>query len=459
MHGDDVASAGVNVTTQIVSKATEIFMELLKIAIEKEREASRLKQSEKGSEVLSGGEVTYQRLKEGGEVTMLPSFAKEDYGELLKKAKQMDIPVAAVQESGKENTLSVFFNVKDKEAVNAIVQDIVREKLKAPEQTERMITIEKEQVEGFQMYCSDHDIPANFLENQNGVKCIFSSAYEKQMEVAVENFKKLHSELLKVAVEMQMNEKGKPKIVVTDTEMDKSLAMNFCTKTKLERVLQERMGYSNIKALEVANALSPTLTKQQNQYYLSGSRQLEQMACYEKDIKFENENVLTDKYSFCKIQLENEENSRLTITDEHDNFVVISESTQNRIEVEKSIRQHLKVDDTETIKAIMVKAERLGFVESPKKEQFKEYTIERETQTAFTVTGGNTIVRLDLSDRETAKKQLVDSFGMTVKKAEKIIEKAQKQSVANNLLQKARKTATQTLDTLKHKKKDRGSRT
>lgn len=177
MHGDDVASAGVSVSTQIVSKATEILMDLLKLAIEREREAARLKQSENQETVLSGGEVTYQKLKEGGEVTMLPSFAKDDYGEFLKRAKEMDIPVAAIQEHGKENTVSLFFNVKDKEAVNAIVQDIVREKLKQPEQTERMITTPKEQVEGFQMYCSAHDIPVNFMETQNGVKCIFGAAY------------------------------------------------------------------------------------------------------------------------------------------------------------------------------------------------------------------------------------------------------------------------------------------
>ena len=113
MHGDDVASAGVSVSTQIVSKATEILLDMLKVAIEKEREAARKKQSEK-QQVLSGGEVTYQKLKEGGEVTMLPSFAKDDYGEFLKRAKEMDIPVAAIQEHGKENTLSLFFNVKDK---------------------------------------------------------------------------------------------------------------------------------------------------------------------------------------------------------------------------------------------------------------------------------------------------------------------------------------------------------
>ncbi len=457
MHGDDVASAGVTVTTQIVSKATEIILDMLKIAIEREREAKRLKQSE-NQQVLSGGEVTYRKLKEGGEITMLPSFAKDDFGELIKRAKKMDIPVAAIQENGKENTLSIFFNVKDTEAVNAIVQDIVREKLNQPEQTERMITIEKEQVEGFQMYCSDHDIPVNFMETQNGVKCIFGSAYEKQMEAAVENFQKLHSELTKTSIKVQKDEKGKLKITVADTEQGKSLKMNFCTKAKLERVLQERMGFSQVKAVEAANALTSKLTDQQMGYYLSGSRQLEQMAYYEKDIKFENENVLTDKFSFAKMQFKEDDTPRLTITDERGHFVVLSANLRDRAEAEKSIRQHLKVADTETVKAIMTKAERLGFVEVPKQVQFKEYLIEKDTQSSFTVRGGSTVVRLDLSDKTTAKKQLMDSFGMTAAKAERIIAKAEKQKLANNLLNKAREKVAQTADTIKHKKLDRGSR-
>lgn len=457
MHGDDVASAGVSVTTQIVSKATEIILDMLKIAIEREREEKRLQQSE-NQQVLSGGEVTYQKLKEGGEIIMLPSFAKDDFGELIKRAKKMDIPVAAIQENGKENTLSIFFNVKDTEAVNAIVQDIVREKLNQPEQTERMITIEKEQVEGFQMYCSDHDIPVNFMETQNGVKCIFGSAYEKQMEAAVENFQKLHSELAKTSIKVQKDEKGKLKITVADTEQGKSLKMNFCTKAKLERVLQERMGFSQVKAVEAANALTSKLTDQQMGYYLSGSRQLEQMAYYEKDIKFENENVLTDKFSFAKMQFKEDDTPRLTITDERGHFVVLSANLRDRAEAEKSIRQHLKVADTETVKAIMTKAERLGFVEVPKQVQFKEYLIEKDTQSSFTVRGGSTVVRLDLSDKTTAKKQLMDSFGMTAAKAERIIAKAEKQKLANNLLNKAREKVKQSVDTLRNKKIERGSR-
>ena len=332
MHGDDVASAGVEVTTQIVSKATELFMEMLKIAIEREREKNRLSGK---SEVLSGGEVTYQRLKECGEVKMLPSFAKEDYGEFLKQAKKMDIPVAAIRESGKENTLSVFFNVKDKEAVNSIVQGIVREKMKAPEQTERMITIEKEQVEGFQAYCAEHDIPVNFMETQSDVKCIFNSAYEKQIAAGGENYRQVQNELSKAEIKVQADPRGRPKIIVNDFESNKKLTVNFCPKSKLERILRERLGFDNVKAIEAANALVQTPSAEQKKYFLSGSRQLEQMEFYQKDIKFENENVLADRFSFAKMKLPDEDFSRLTITDSGGNFVVLSEKNIDREQVEK----------------------------------------------------------------------------------------------------------------------------
>ena len=456
MHGDDVASAGVEVTTQIVSKATEIIMDLLKIAIEREREGKR--NNPNADKILSGGEVTYQKLKAGGEVTMIPSFDKNDYGEFVKRAKKMNIPVAAIQEHGKENTLSLFINVKDKEAANAIIQDIIREKMKQPEQTERMITIEKEQVEAFQTYCSEHDIPVNFMESKNGVKCIFGQEYEKQIQTAVEHFQQINSELSKTSIEVTKGEKGKPKIVVDDDELGKRLTINFCPKAKVERILQEQLGYSEEKAVAMASKLSSKLSDEKLGYYLSGSRQLEQMEYYEKDIRLDDDNLLLDKYSFAKMQLRGEEAKRLTITDEKGRFVVISENNRDRAGIERSIKQHLGVEDSETVKAIMTKAEKLGFVDAPRISQYKEFLIERDTQSSFTVRSGSTVVRLDLTDKETAKKQLMDSFGMKAAKAERIISKAEKQSVVQNLLRKAKEKVHQSADTLKRKTRERGSR-
>ena len=322
MHGDDVASAGVEVSTQIVSKTTELIMEMIKVAIEKERNAKGYKPK---SAVLSGGEVTYQKLKEGGEVTMLPSFAK--------------------------------FQFK-----------------------------------------------------------------------------------------------------LTDNEQGKSLTMNFCTKAKLERVLQERMGYSEVKAVEVANSLTNKLTYSQRQYYLSDSRQLGEMDFYETDIKFDDDNLLLENYSFVKLKENGDDEPKLTVTDKSGNFVVLSAKNLDRAEVEERLRAYLKINDSETIKAILDKSERLGFAEQPKQVQFKEFQIERDMQSSFTVRGGPTTVRLNLSNKDTAKKQLMEAFGISAGKAEKIIGKAQKQKVADNLLKKAREKVKDAADTIRHKKIERGSR-
>lgn len=221
MHGDDVASSGTGIATQVVSKAVEIFIELLKLKIEQERQR-KMEMPDDDTPDLSGGEVTYQRLKEGiasgrgGEISTITSFSKEDYKELVSRAEEIDIPIAAMQENGKDNTLSVYFLKSDTEAVNAIVQDIVRQKLNQPEQTERMITIDKEQAEGFQMLCSDHDIPVTFLETSNGVKCIYNNAYEKSIDTAMQKFQDMRSELKNTSVDVRI-ENGKPKLTVMDS--------------------------------------------------------------------------------------------------------------------------------------------------------------------------------------------------------------------------------------------------
>ena len=118
----------------------------------------------------------------------------------------------------------------------------------------------------------------------------------------------------------------------------------------------------------------------------------------------------------------------------------------------------MKVEDAEVVTAILNKAEKLGFVEVPKQVQYKEYHIERDSQNTFTVRGGSTEVRLNLDDKLTARKQLMDSFGMTAAKADKIIAKAQKQSLSRNLLDQAKRKMQSAGDTLKRKKRERGSR-
>ena len=458
MHGDDVASVGISVTSELISKASEVILEIIKINIDKERQKAQQKGMKDKKPKISGGEVSFKKLKEGGEISMLPSYSKEDFKELAKRAKKLGIPVTAMQEKGKENTLSVFFNLKDKPLLDNIIIDIhAMKKQGPPEQAEKMITLDKANVEGFQMYCADHDIPVNFMESQDGVKCIFNAAYEKQIDRALVNYRKMQAELSKISVEV-VKEKGKPKIVITDMNDGKKLTMNFCTKARLERMLNERMGFEPFKAAEVANVLAGRLTDEQKKFYYSSSKMVEQMDYFEKDIKLEDDNILTEKFSFARMKFKDEKTPHLTITDSEGNFVVLSGANIRREEVERNIRNYLKVTDSETIAALMAKAEKLGFAEKAVTLNFKNFVIERESQNSFTVTGGNTVLRLDLTDKESAIKQLTDKFGISRGKAERIFSNAKKQSISMNMLQRAKAKIAKPTNPLTNKTRDRGSR-
>jgi hypothetical protein len=453
MLGDDVASSMTQISTQVVGKATEVFLEFLKIMLERDRQR---KDGEKSVE-LSGGKNTYTRLKKGGEVEMLPNFSKEDYKAFLSKAKAMDIPVATIKEDSKNDTVSLFYLKSDKDVVTSIVQDLVKNKLDAPEQTQKMVSIEKNQVEAFQVYCSNHDIPVNFLENKDGVKCIFDVQHEKSIEKAFEKFKEVQERLDKVSVNV-IDDNGTPKITVSDSKINRKIALTFTNKANFEKVLREHLGYSDVMAVQTSNALVSKLSKGQLNYYLNGSRQLEQMDFYEKNIKFEDESFLNEPFSFTKLKLKDDV-SRLTITDGEGKFVVLSENDKSRENVENAIRQHLGVENSETLKAMLSKVERIGFVDPPTLTKYQNYAIERDTQNTFSVSLGAVSVNCNLKDVATSKKSLMDTFGMNEKKAEKILNKAKKQSVSVNLIRKAKKSQSENhKDVVKHKKKDRGAR-
>ncbi len=63
-----------------------------------------------------------------------------------------------------------------------------------------------------------------------------------------------------MSIEVQKYDDGKLKIAVNDSEQDKMLTMKFCPEAKLERILQERLGSSEVKVIEAANSFVSKLS-------------------------------------------------------------------------------------------------------------------------------------------------------------------------------------------------------
>ena len=62
------------------------------------------------------------------------------------------------------------------------------------------------------------------------------------------------------------------------------------------------------------------------------------MEYFEKEIKFDDDNILTENYSFARMKLRNEQTPRLIISDGNENFVVLSANNIDRRAVERDIR-------------------------------------------------------------------------------------------------------------------------
>jgi hypothetical protein len=460
MLGDDVASAGLHITAEavqmtgkFVGKSAEIIAEIIKMISQMAKN--------KNFEV-NGEQKMLSNLQKGGETDSV-TLSKEDFEkfkEINKNQYKNNVAYFSVNQQSNSDFVDVHFLKSDDAAFKAILNDIVNEKLNLPNQEFKMVEMEKLQVEAFQEHCMNNNISANFMESHGKVRCIFNANDEQKIGKVISDMEEVRNELKNTMFDIKKDDNGRLSFVISDKSMDKSITMKFCDKEKLQRVLQEQFGYDKVKAMEAANAVSRTLSSEQERYYRSGSKLLEQMDYYEHNVKFENDNILTSDYTFTQLKVKGDEDMRLSITDKDGNYVILTQSNTDRQLAEDNIRKYLQINDTERINALLEKAEKLKFADPAKTIKRGEYTIERTSKNSLVVSNGNKSARIDISNTNSARNTLINSFGMSEKKADRIIEKGRKQSVTENLLNNARKLHNVSSDgqKIKNKHMNRGSR-
>lgn len=434
MHGNDVANAGVQIVTQTASKTAEIICELIKMYL-------RNKNNQPKEINLHGEQKMLSVLNKGGESDSV-TFSKEDFErfqQINKEKYKNDIPYFSAEQTANSNYIDLHFLKSDDTTVKTILNDIVTEKMNLPDQEYKMIEIDKNQTECFQQFCTKNNISFNFMKTEQGsVKCIFNANEQEKMNKAIGEFSEIQDSLKQISVEIKKDDKGKPRFIISDAEQNKTIQLNFCDKEKFQRVMQSQFKYEKEKAIAVSNSVIHLLTSEQSKFYHNGSKLMGQLDHYEKNIKFEDDNVLVNDYSFTQIKVKNDD-MRLTITDKDGNFVVLSQENTNRKLVEENLRKYLQLDSTEKINALLEKTEKLKYADAPEIVKTKEYIIERTSKNGMTVSDGNKSIDVDISNQDTAKSILMNNFTISPEKAEKIIRKAKKQSVTENLLERVLK--------------------
>ncbi len=459
MHGDDVASAGVQMATQLAPVAADAVKGTAKLIADI---IMAIKHSiDKKGQELHGDMKMIHNLRKGGEMssTILTQKDFEAFKQINKEKYKNDIAYVSIPKGKDSAFVEMYFLKSEAEAVKNIIENVRDNKLKQPEQAYKMTMLDKETAEAFQEYCADNGIPVNLLETEKGgIKCIYSASDEMKIKAASEKMSDIKNELQNTSIEVKKDDKGKLKFYISDIEQNKSISVKFGEKEKLERVLKEQFGYGKEKAIAAANILTGKLTDEQKRYYLSGTKLAEQVDRYEKNIRFDKESVVISDFTFSKIKLKNSPDTKLLITDKDGNYAVISENIKDRNAVEDILKNNLKIEETEQMNALLAKTEKIGYVDPAENLKKGEYSINRLSKNGAEVSLGEHKVVIDISDRATAKNTLVGEFGMSEKKADKIIDKAKKQSVTNGLISKAKGAVEKAKPMIQNKNKKIGSR-
>lgn len=462
MHGDDVASASIQIVgTAAKETITLLFQAIMKMIEnhqQNERFAKELEMKYADIELpeINGEQRTLSALKKGGELVNA-TIPKEDFEAFKKANMEYDIPYTAfpIKDS---DMVDVYILKSDEAVFKPMLDRILQDKMAAPEQQYKMTLIDKDKAEAFQIYCAKKNISINMLENETGqVKCIYKADSELKVKTALEHIEGKKNELSKVSVDIEM--KGnKPQFVINDIDKGRKIRFNFGTKERFEKAMTENLSYPPEKAKLASQAVAAKLSPEQRKAFLSGSKITEKIDKMQRDIRFTDDSLLVGGFEFTALKLSGSSESNLIITDKEGNMALIPESMKNRDIIENTLRRDLGLSNNEQIKDMMKKIEKTGFAEKPKIISKGEYDIIRTSKNTAEVALGDKTVTIDLTNRKSAKKTLSESFNIDERKSDTIIDKASKQSTTKSILNKAKQSMPDVSAMIREKKQTRGSR-
>ena len=462
MMSEDLAGQSMTMAQKSAEIAVEIAR-LLKSMYDKHSANKKERQSYTSeSEKIGSGEVSLSKLKKSGEgYSMQTNISSVDMKAITDKANSYDIPIAFIGK-GESSNVTVAFRNEDKAAFQQILQDIMQEKLATKPDDYLAFTVKAGEAETLSEMLEANGIPADFVKNAKGdIQCVYEAKNASAVKVIKEDFKELHNE---VAQNLDITAADR-KVTFSDKALDKSFTLSSLpTKEKLARVLQEQFGYDRSKALEAANKFESTLSGDRLRYFRTDTRQTSLLSHFERNIRWDDDSILTKPYTYSRATFSSDNVNRYLITD-GDKAAALIPSKMSRAEMEDIVKTKLGVEDSEVIKAVVDKAEKIeaaNRVNDLKKEAAQEkgdFGIERLTGNYFEVSQGDVKKRYSLQDKNTAIRALSNDFGISEKKAERIFQKAKKQSVIQNDLHKAQAKSRLGKDTVKRKNVNKGART
>lgn len=471
MMSEDLAGQSLN----MAQKSAEIAVELARLLKsmydthaqrKRERTAGQPSAADKEHNIKSG-DVKLSELKKTGGVSMQTNISARDMEAITAKAKDYDIPVSFIGKGENAENVTLAFRTDDKAAVNQILNEVITEKLAVKPDDYLMFEMNNlGEAQTMERMLKENDIPADITKGADGkYLCIYEAKNAEALKIIKADLKEAHESISK-GFDIENNGK---KYTLTDKNAEKTITLSSLpTKEKLMRICREQFGFSEHKAAEAANKFESTLSGERLKYFRTDTRQAALLNNFERNIRLKDDSLLVKPYSFTRANFSSDSVNRYLVTNGEKAAALIPDK-MSREEMADTVRYKLGVTDPEVVKAIVDKTEKIEVankVAEIKKEaeiakQNGDIAIERRSEKFFEASQGTVRKSYDLTDKKQSIKALQNDFGISSEKAERIFQKAQKQSPLQNDFHKMAEKSKATAKTkpIKEKKTSKGART
>lgn len=473
MMSEDLAGQSLN----MAQKSAEIAVELARLLKsiydshaerKRERTASRSNAADKELNIKSG-DVNLSELKKNGDISMQTNISARDMETITAKAKDYDIPVSFIGKGENAENVTLAFRTEDKAAIDQILNEVMAEKLAVKPNDYLTFEINNlGEAQTMEAMLKENNIPADIVKGADGkYQCLYEAKNAEAVKIVKNDFKEMHS---KIANNFSIEQKGDG-FILTDKSSEKSLTLTSTpTKEQLIKVLRspKQFGYSETEAMEAAHKLESTLSGDKLGYYRTNTRQAALLNNFERNIRLKDDSLLVKPYTFTRANFSSDNVNRYLVSNGEKAAALIPEQ-MSRAEMQDTVRYKLGVTDPEAVKAIVDKTEKIEVankIAEIKKEaeiakKNGDIAIERRSEKFFEASQGTVRKSYDLTDKKQSIKALQNDFGISPEKAERIFQKAQKQSPLQNDFHKMaeKSKASAKAKPVKEKKTSKGART
>ena len=370
------------------------------------------------------------------------NILSSDVDSIVAKAKANRVPVSVMGDGEKK---SIAFLDRDKAEINQIIQEVMTERLREAPQNAKAFPISENNVKSLKAEFERNGVECQFVKGADGkVRCVYNAADTEKVDLIKADYKAMRHE---IADKLRVTaDKAKSGIEIADTKTGKSITIDRpigeLRQYQIVNVCMKELGYTRAEAELAANKLCDDLKLDHGKYLLN-TQQRDLLNSLKTNIRFESDSILLRDTTFSAVNMQGADNTHVFITTRAGKSVALTPSIMTEQEMKNICTSQLSMTErqaTETVsKAIKVDTH----IQSKIKERVTDKVtgmshtaeIERTAHNSFSVKVGTKQKTYDINDPDLANKISKD-FGISVDKANRIVNKAKLQSPMQNKMNK-----------------------